>query len=145
MERDIDAGGKDNYAAFVHSAESMANRILLMIDAYDFWVELNDSDTANAIWLAAPFESTTNAWGDEIYFEVPVKNRLENGKKVLEAGEVAYWPDGHALCVFFGPTPISAGEAPEAISEVTPVGRLAGDPRAFEVVGDRRKVVVRRE
>jgi len=123
----------------------MVKRILLMIDEHDFWVELNDSDTANAIWLAVPFESTTNAWGDEIYFEVPVKNRLENGKKVLEAGDVAFWPEGSALCVFFGPTPISKGKAPEAISEVTPVGRLVGDPRAFEAVGDRRKVMVRRE
>ena len=123
----------------------MAKRILLMIDEHDFWVELNDSDTANAIWLAAPFESTTNAWGDEIYFEAPVTHRPEDGKKVLEAGDVAYWPEGSALCVFFGPTPISKGKAPEAISEVTPVGRLVGDPRAFEAVGDRRKVMVRRE
>ncbi len=123
----------------------MGNRILLMIDEHDFWVDLNDSDTANAIWLAAPFDSTTNAWGDEIYFEVPVKNKLENGKKVLEAGEVAYWPEGQALCVFFGPTPISKGKQPEAISEVSPVGKLVGDPRAFEVVGDRRKVMVRQE
>jgi uncharacterized protein len=122
----------------------MANRILLMIDSYDFLVELNDSDTANAIWLAAPFDSTTNAWGDEIYFEVPVRNSLENGKRVLEAGEVAYWPEGRALCVFFGPTPVSKGAAPEAISEVSPIGRLIGDPRAFEAVGDRRKVMVRR-
>lgn len=123
----------------------MGNRILLMIDSYDLWVELNDSDTANAIWLAAPFDSTTNAWGDEIYFEVPVRCGLENGKKVLQAGEVAYWPEGQALCVFFGPTPISKGNDPEAISEVSPVGKLAGDPRAFEVIGDRRKVMVRRE
>ncbi|MBI0582983.1 MAG: hypothetical protein ISF22_02015 [Methanomassiliicoccus sp.] len=123
----------------------MGNRILLLIDEHDFEIELNDSDTANAIWLAAPFDSTTNAWGDEIYFEVPVKNALENGRKVLEAGEIAFWPEGSALCVFFGPTPVSTGKAPEAISEVSPVGRLVGDPRRFEVVGDRRKVMVRRK
>jgi len=123
----------------------MGKRILLMIDRYDLWVELNDSDTANAIWLATPFDSTTNAWGDEIYFEVPVRNKLENGKKVLQAGDVAYWPEGQALCVFFGPTPISKGDAPEAISEVSPVGRLVGDPKAFMAIGDRRTVMVRRE
>jgi hypothetical protein len=122
----------------------MGNRILLHIDEHDFVVELNDSDTANAIWLAAPFVSTTNAWGDEIYFEAPVRNALEKGRRVLEAGEVAFWPEGGAVCVFFGPTPISKGTEPEAISEVSPIGRLMGDPRAFEVVGDRRKVMVRR-
>jgi hypothetical protein len=84
-----------------------------------------------------------HAWGDEIYFEVPVKSKLENGRKVLKAGDVAYWPNGQALCVFYGPTPISSGPDPEAISEVSPVGRLVGDPRRFEAVGDRMKVVVR--
>ena len=121
----------------------MASRLSLLISMNDFLIELNESDTANALWLAAPFEGYTNAWGDEIYFEIPVKVQLENGRKVLKAGDVAYWPDGHALCVFYGPTPISAGKDPEAISEVSPVGRLVGDPRRFEVVGDRMKVVVR--
>jgi hypothetical protein len=122
----------------------MGNRILLMIGTNDFEVELNDSDTANAIWLAAPFDAYTNAWGDEIYFEIPVKVKLENGRKVLEPGEVAYWPEGMALCIFYGPTPISKGQEPEAISDVSPVGRLVGDPRRFEAVGDRMKVMIRR-
>ena len=122
----------------------MANQLLLLIGNNDFVIELNDSDTANAIWLAAPFEAYTNAWGDEIYFEVPVKCGLENGRKVLKAGEVAYWPDGKALCIFYGPTPVSRGSDPEAISDVSPVGRLAGDPRRFEAVGARMKVMVRR-
>ncbi len=122
----------------------MGNRILLLIGQYDFEVDLNDSDTANAIWLAAPFEAYTNAWGEEIYFEIPVNTKLENGRKVLEPGEVAYWPSGKALCIFFGPTPISKGAEAEAISDVSPVGRLVGDPRRFEAVGDRLKVLVRR-
>jgi len=122
----------------------MSNRILLMIGEHDFEIELNDTDTARAIWLAAPFESRTNAWGDEIYFEVPVAERLENGRRTLEPGEVAYWPEGRALCVFYGPTPISKDGRPVAISDVTPIGRLVGDPRRFEAVGDRLKVMVRR-
>ena len=122
----------------------MSNRILLLIGKHDFEVELNDTDTANAIWLAVPFEATTNAWGEEIYFEIPVDTALENGRKVMEPGEVAYWPKGRALCIFYGPTPASKGPKPEAISEVTPVGRLVGDPRRFEAVGDRMKVLVRR-
>ncbi len=122
----------------------MGNRILLLIGKNDLEVDLNDSSTANAIWLAAPFEGYTNAWGEEIYFEIPVDDKLEHGRRVLEAGEVAYWPEGRALCIFFGPTPISKGKDPEAISDVTPVGRLVGDPHRFEAVGDRQKVLVRR-
>jgi hypothetical protein len=122
----------------------MGNRILLLIGKHDFEVELNDSDTANAIWLATPFEAYTNAWGEEIYFEIPVKVKLEGGRRVLQPGEVAYWPEGQALCVFYGPTPVSKGEEPEAVSDVSPVGRLVGDPRRFEAVGDRQRVLVRR-
>ncbi|NLK25723.1 MAG: hypothetical protein GX307_03985 [Euryarchaeota archaeon] len=122
----------------------MNKRIILLIGGHEFEVELNDTDTANALWLAAPFEGQTNAWGDEIYFEVPVEGDLENGRKVLEVGEVAYWPSGSALCIFFGPTPVSKDGRPEAISEVTPVGRLVGDPSRFKVVGDRMRVQVKR-
>jgi hypothetical protein len=122
----------------------MGKRLLLMISMHDFEVELNDSDTANAIWLAAPFEAYTNVWGDEIYFEIPVKVKLENGRRILQPGAVAYWPEGQALCIFFGPTPISKGDDAEAISDVSPVGTLVGEPRAFEVVGDRMKVTVKR-
>lgn len=123
----------------------MNKRILLMIGENDFEIDLNDTDAANAIWLAAPFEARTNAWGEEIYFEVPVDDAmLENGRTVLEAGEVAFWPTGRAMCIFYGPTPLSKDGNPEAISEVTPIGRLIGDPRRFEAVGDRMKVLVRR-
>jgi len=122
----------------------MSNRIVLIIGEHDFEIELNDTDTAFAILMAAPFEARTNAWGEEIYFEVPVDERLENGKNILEVGEVGYWPTGKALCIFYGPTPLSKDGRPEAISAVTPVGRLIGDPRRFEAVGDRMKVLVRR-
>ena len=123
----------------------MNKRILLMIGENDFEIDLNDTDAANAIWLAAPFEARTNAWGEEIYFEVPVDDAmLENGRTVLEAGEVAFWPTGRAMCIFYGPTPLSKDGKPEAISEVTPIGRLIGDPRRFEAVGDRMKVLARR-
>ena len=40
--------------------------------------------------------------------------------------------------------PVSKDGRPEAISDVTPIGRLVGDPRRFEAVGDRMKVLVRR-
>lgn len=118
----------------------MIKSIRLMIGQEDIDIELNDSNTANAIWLAVPFTSTTNVWGKEIYFEIPVKDSLENGKKILEVGEVAYWPDGKALCLFFGPTPASKGNMPEAITPVTPVGKIVGDPRRLERIGDRMKV-----
>jgi hypothetical protein len=39
-------------------------------------------------------------------------------------GTVAYWPQGNALCLFWGPTPASEGEEPRAASPVNVVARL---------------------
>lgn len=121
----------------------MGNKLSFLIGQIEFEAELNDSDTANAVWLAAPFTSYTNVWGGEIYFEVPVKTRLENGRKLMEPGEIAYWPEGKALCIFFGPTPAGKGDAPLAISEVAPVGKVTCPIELLEKIGDRTKVMVK--
>jgi hypothetical protein len=38
--------------------------------------------------------------------------------------DVAYWPEGNALCLFYGPTPISKDEQILAYSPVNIVGRI---------------------
>ncbi len=52
----------------------------------------------------------------------------QDARDVMEAGELAVWPAGNALCIFFGPTPVSKGNEPRAISPVNPVGKLIGNP-----------------
>ena len=115
-------------------------RMTMRTPQRDFEVDLNDSDTANAIWLALPFEAYVNVWGEEIYFEIPLDMPIENGRTRMEVGEVAYWPNGSALCFFYGPTPVSKDGAPTAVSDVSPVGRVLGDPRELAIVGDRTRV-----
>jgi len=108
-----------------------------------FEITMNDSETASAIWLALPLEAYVNVWGGEIYFEIPVDMELENGRARMREGEMAYWPEGKALCLFFGTTPVSTDGAPTAISDVSPVG-LVGNPDGLEKIGDRTKVVLER-
>jgi len=115
-------------------------RIIMRTSVRDFEIKLNESDTANAIWLALPIDAYTNVWSKEIYFEIPVEMALEKGKTRMELGEVAYWPQGNALCFFFGPTPASRDDVPVAISPVTPVGMVNEDPSTLEVVGDRTAI-----
>ena len=97
--------------------------------------ELNDSPTAQQIWEALPIEERANVWGDEIYFEIPVMaSQTAEARVEMEVGELAYWPVGHAFCIFFGPTPVSIDEQPRAYSPVNIVGRVVGDATRFKAV-----------
>ena len=65
--------------------------------------------TCEAIWGALPFEAVVDVWKEEIYFEIPVKVGLEKPTTKTTAGDISYWPDGPAFCVFFGRSqPISS-------------------------------------
>ena len=97
--------------------------------------ELNDSDTAQHIWEILPVEGRANTWGDEIYLEIPLHVPAEpDARAEVEVGELGYWPVGHAFCIFFGPTPASTGEQPQAYSPVNVVGSVLGDATRFRAV-----------
>lgn len=106
--------------------------------------ELNDSETATAIWEALPIEEAANRWGDEIYFSIPLKIDLEGGQELVNAGDLGYWPPGNAFCIFFGPTPISRKGEIRAASPVSIVGKLIDDPKIFKKVKDGESVVIER-
>ncbi|MBW1696210.1 MAG: hypothetical protein JRH18_03190 [Deltaproteobacteria bacterium] len=96
---------------------------------------LNDSATADAIWNALPISARANTWGDEIYFEIPVKAEEEkDATDLVDLGTLAYWPPGNAFCIFFGPTPASRGEEIRAASAVNLVGKIEGDATVFKKV-----------
>jgi hypothetical protein len=110
-------------------------------------VELTSDNrkTADAIWAALPFESSAERWGDEIYFKIPVKFTEENTQTVVKVGDVAYWPPGTSMCIFFGPTPVSEAGEPRAYSPVNVFGKVIGDPMIFKKIGSGEKIRVGRE
>lgn len=88
--------------------------------------ELEDGPTAREILENLPFEAQASLWGDEVYFRIPVSTGLEDGARAtVEVGAVCYWPQGEAMCLFFGPTPVSTDENPVAASAVTVLGRVS--------------------
>ena len=116
---------------------------IVMRTRYDeFVIELDDSTTADALYLALPLEREINVWGGEIYFEVPVHDKPKGGRKVMEVGEVAFWPEGEAFCIFFGRTPASKGDAPEAYSPVTPLGKVVTNLDKLEELADRTTITL---
>lgn len=88
---------------------------------------LNDSITAQKILKALPIKSGINLWGSEVYFEIPVEAELENGKELMDIGNIAFWPPGNAFCIFFGPTPASIDTRPRAASAVNVIGKITGE------------------
>ncbi len=97
--------------------------------------ELKDTQTAKAIYNALPIEASANRWGDEIYFPIPVDIDAEpNAKDVVEAGEIAYWPEGSCFCIFWGKTPASKGNEIRAASKVNVFGKVKGNAKVFEKV-----------
>jgi len=80
--------------------------------------------TASAIIKALPFESVAHRWGEEIYFDISVELELESVKEVFDVGDIAYWPPGKSLCIFFGPTPSSKGSEVRANSTISVFGKV---------------------
>jgi hypothetical protein len=111
------------------------SKILISAGDLSLAAELNDGPTAQKVWEALPLEGRANVWGDEIYFEIPVKAGAEpDARAEVEVGELGYWPVGNAFCIFFGPTPVSVDERPRAYSPVNILGRVLGDAVRFRAV-----------
>ncbi len=123
----------------------MEKKITILVSDLKVEAELNESRTAQLIWEALPMAAKTNLWGEEIYFAIPVKIGLEKGsREVVSAGELGYWPTGHAFCIFFGPTPASRGDEIRAASAVNVIGKVLSDPKVFLSVKDGAKVTLER-
>jgi hypothetical protein len=86
---------------------------------------LNDSETAKKLLGALPLKGPARTWGDEIYFDTELSLPEEEPQAHVPPGAIAYWPQGKAICLFFGQTPASP---------VNVIGKMLGNPRDFAAV-----------
>lgn len=120
-------------------------RINIQVSEIALTARLNGTETADRIWEALPFEVNGTRWGGEIYFEIPVKlAAASDARQEMVVGELAYWPQGHAFCIFFGPTPVSLGEEPRAYSDVNPFGQIEEGSARLTSIEDGTTVTVTR-
>ena len=84
--------------------------------------DVNSPKTVNAFIEKLPFTVDLNVWGNEIYTsESPITQPEENAKSLVELNDIAYWPTGKAICLFYGFTPIGK---PGEITPASPVNVL---------------------
>jgi len=104
------------------------------------------TSTVEKLLSSVPFRAKVNRWGDEVYFDAPVSAELEeDARAVMEVGEVAFWPDGSAMAIFFGPTPVSTDGRPRAYSPCNMLGSVSGDATLLRSVVSGSSVEVSRE
>ncbi len=120
-------------------------RIRIRAGAVTVSATLDDSSTADAVWDALPITGQVQTWGDEIYFSIPVEaGEAPDAQATVDKGAVAYWPPGSALCLFWGPTPMSRGDEIRPASPVNVFGAIEGDPTVLGQAPYGAEIVVER-
>src|SRR4051795_10220174 len=117
---------------------------------FDFGVsaleaELLDTPTPGAIAAALPGSSRDPPGGDEVYFEIPVSiAREKEARAVVTPGEIAYWPEGAAIAIGYGRTPISRAGETRLASPCNVFAKALADVRVLAKVGTGTRVTVAR-
>lgn len=115
---------------------------------FDFGVvkleaQLDDTPTAKAISEALPISSSVLTWGEEVYFDVPVNIAREpEARAVIIPGEIAYWPQGSAIAIGFGRTPISKGDETRLASPCNVFAKALSSVKVLSKVKTGTKVIV---
>ena len=103
---------------------------------------LDDAAIGQKIIERLPIQATVMRWGEEIYFDVPVKMANTNPTREVKIGDIGYWPDGPCLCIFFGRTPASKGREPRPASDVTIIGHTDAPVTLLRSIKERTAISV---
>ena len=118
-------------------------KITIKINDLKIKAELFNTPTANRVFDALPLMGDAQIWREEIYFMIPLELGLEHtAREEVEIGDLGYWPDGPAFCVFFGQTPVSQTDKPKAYSPVNVFGHISQDMSPLKTVTSGSTIIV---
>jgi hypothetical protein len=110
-------------------------------------IELDDANspkTVQAILDNLPISVTVHVWGEELYTDpTEITTRQENSKSLVNLLDVAYWPPGQAICLFFGPTPIGNKGEIKPYSPVNVIGKIISKDIKIPINLDGEKITFR--
>ncbi len=109
----------------VEERTTTMSRISISAGSVTMAGELNASETAKKVLEALPLKGSARTWGDEVYLDTQLSLPEEDPQAHVPPGVIAYWPQGKAICLFFGQTPASP---------VNVIGKMLGNPRDFAAV-----------
>jgi hypothetical protein len=119
-------------------------RIRFDFGALTLDAELLETPTAKAIAAVLPISSSVLTWGEEVYFDVPLTvAREKDARAVIVPGEIAYWPQGPAIAIGFGRTPISEGNETRLASPCNVFAKALGSVKVLGKIKTGAKVEVR--
>lgn len=111
-------------------------------------IELDSSlapNTVKAILDSLPISVIVHVWGEEIYTDpISVTVKEENSKPLVNLLDVAYWPPGKAICLFFGPTPIGKKGEIKPYSPVNVIGKIISKDVKIPINLDGKKITFRK-
>jgi hypothetical protein len=114
-----------------------ANRIRISWPQGALTAVLRDTPTTQKLLRALPCKSSASTWGEEVYFSLPLKAKLEpDARQVVDPGTVCFWVQGSSLALPFGPTPVSEADECRLVTAVNVLGAFEGDARKLKTVRD---------
>ncbi len=113
----------------------MIHKVRVDLSKTRITLELDDAvapKTIRSFLGCLPLDVKINVWGEELYTdETPVDTKAENSKSIVDEMDVAFWPTGKAICLFFGPTPISSKGEIRPYSPVNVIGKIKNAKKDF--------------
>ena len=114
----------------------MKKKILAsIIGLKNITIEIDDTNspkTCASFLKSLPFSVNAHIWGEEIYTdESPITQPEENAKDLVSLNDIAYWPNGKAICLFFGPTPIGKKGEIKPYSPVNVIGKITNPDKTI--------------